>query len=807
MNIRLSIHRKMIIYLIPAVILIFGGAISFIIIQSRQSALADAKLIADESAEKYASIIKAEIETNFDVARGVAYSINSFFNLSNEQRTELYDNVLSNVITANPQYVSFWLNSELQFIDPKFIGKSGRARFTYYRDKNRSIKYKRDSLDFDSSKINKDGDYQKMKVSKKETLLEPYFFSYSGLDSDRILETSICVPFFKNYEFAGLVGSDIELDYFQELINDIKIFGGGYVYLISNQGVLLAFPDPSKIGESLNKLYTAQDKEHSISKSIEQGNKFSYKGKDFINKTESYITFIPVQIGEANNSWSLAVSVPFSAIQQKAKQALWLSLIISLIGVILLSVIIYFISRNISNPLKATTKVLRQLSLGNINESEKLHINSGDEIEEMAESVNLLIDGLNRTAEFAKTIGNGNLKAEYQNSGDNDILGNSLLEMRHSLILAEEEDKKRKIEDEKHNWATQGQAKFGEILRQHNQEINQLSFSIMSQMVDYIGAIQGGLFIKNDEDSEDVFYELNGAVAYNRQKLMESKFRIGESLIGRCAYEKMTIYMEEVPENYVHVTSGLGESNPRSILLVPAILNDEVYAVIELVSFNKFATYQIEFVEKIGENIASTLSNAKVGNRTNKLLEQSKQQSEELAAQEEEMRQNLEELQATQEEVERLREEEQVKTKKLIQSIEKHRIALLKILDHIPLKVFLKDHEGRMLIVNKKVLTVHNAKMEDLIGKNDFDFIPDHAEAKKQWDAEQNIIKSGVLFHEIHRETINNSGFTLDTTKYPFYIDYLEETGILGVQIDITKEVEKDALIAQLQDEIKKLSK
>jgi len=265
--------------------------------------------------------------------------------------------------------------------------------------------------------------------------------------------------------------------------------------------------------------------------------------------------------------------------------------------------------------------------------------------------------------------------------------------------------------------------------------------------------------------------------------------------------------MEEVPENYVHVTSGLGESNPRSILLVPAILNDEVYAVIELVSFNKFATYQIEFVEKIGENIASTLSNAKVGNRTNKLLEQSKQQSEELAAQEEEMRQNLEELQATQEEVERLREEEQVKTKKLIQSIEKHRIALLKILDHIPLKVFLKDHEGRMLIVNKKVLTVHNAKMEDLIGKNDFDFIPDHAEAKKQWDAEQNIIKSGVLFHEIHRETINNSGFTLDTTKYPFYIDYLEETGILGVQIDITKEVEKDALIAQLQDEIKKLSK
>ena len=304
---------------------------------------------------------------------------------------------------------------------------------------------------------------------------------------------------------------------------------------------------------------------------------------------------------------------------------------------------------------------------------------------------------MNKTAEFAKNIGKGNLDADYKNLGENDVLGNSLLEMRQSLLAAADEDKKRKIEDDKHNWATQGMAKFGEILRQHNQDIEGLSFNIMSNLVDYVGSIQGGLFVKNDNDDDDeVLFELTAAIAYNRQKVLEKQFKIGEGLIGRCAYEKLSIYMEDVPDNYVHITSGLGESNPRSILIVPAILNDEVYALIELISFNKFEKHHIEFVEKIGESIASTIANARVNSRTNKLLQQSKQQSEELAAQEEEMRQNMEELQATQEEMSRKEEE----SRKLIKKMQVREEQLNQILDEIEIE----DDEIRKRIEKIKKL-------------------------------------------------------------------------------------------------------
>lgn len=286
-----------------------------------------------------------------------------------------------------------------------------------------------------------------------------------------------------------------------------------------------------------------------------------------------------------------------------------------------------------------------------------------DEIGQMASALNKMVSGLKNISNFAVQVGKGNLESDFEPLSSEDILGNSLLEMREELKKAAEEEEKRKIEDDHRNWATQGLAKFAEILRKDNDNLEVLSFNIISELVKYNSANQGGLFLINDDDKDNVVLELKGCYAYDRQKFMNKNIPIGVGLVGRCVQEKETIFLTDVPGDYINITSGLGKDTPRSLILVPLILNEVVFGVIEMASFKVFEPYQIEFLERIGETIASTISTVKINVQTALLLEQSQQQTEEMASQEEEMRQNMEELQATQEESAR-------REKELLQELE-----------------------------------------------------------------------------------------------------------------------------------------
>ncbi|MFW5892103.1 MAG: GAF domain-containing protein, partial [Bacteroidota bacterium] len=324
-----------------------------------------------------------------------------------------------------------------------------------------------------------------------------------------------------------------------------------------------------------------------------------------------------------------------------------------LIGVVLVigGIIISFIFiRIISKPVIDLRDILNVMGKGKIPEES---IKAGnDEIGDMSKALNFLIEGLKEKAIFAREIGQGNFEHNYKPLSDDDTLGLSLMEMRESLRKAKQEEENRKIEDKKRNWATQGIARFADLLRQNNDNLKDLSFNIIKNMVNYLNANQGGVFILEDEGDE-VYVELAACYAFERRKFLQKKIMKGEGLVGTCLQEGETIFITEVPENYISITSGLGDSNPRCILIVPLKLNDEIFGVIEIASFQVLEPYQIEFVEKVAESIASTISSVKINIRTTELLHQSQEQSEEMRAQEEEMRQNMEEMHATQEEMER----------------------------------------------------------------------------------------------------------------------------------------------------------
>ncbi len=267
------------------------------------------------------------------------------------------------------------------------------------------------------------------------------------------------------------------------------------------------------------------------------------------------------------------------------------------------------------------------------------------------------IEKLNEQADFLEK--NKKLASEIAQNKENivfevdktDELGRALKEMHERLTEANEERNRR-------NWTAEGLAKFANILREEVLSIDDLYDSLVENLVKYIGANQAGLFIlEAEESSREVVLELKSCYAFDRKRFLERKVYAGEGLVGQAFLEKETIYLTEVPENYIKITSGLGEFLPRNLVFVPLKTNGQVVGVVELASFEVFPMYKVQLIEQLGESVASAINTARINKRTQELLERSQQSEEQLRSQEEEMRQNLEELVATQEEMQRKQQE------------------------------------------------------------------------------------------------------------------------------------------------------
>ena len=645
MKLNLKLRYKIQLIIISVSVVIFLGAIGYISYKGKQSAYNDTVKLIDVQSEKFALQIEEMINTDFAVVRTLANAFKAYDMLPKDQWQDLINKMYDYVFAANPSFYQLWDSWELKHIDSTWTKPTGRISNTRFREdgimkKTKDIR----SLDGDSEL------YAEDKARREELVADIYTDVFVSGKKEKKLMTTIETPILKSGNFIGLVGLDLTLDRFQEIVKNISIknLDGTTAFLISHNGIYAGHPNTDMLNKKVDNNPTKK-KGFDLLKKMENKEEFS-----IIHNKESgkkrYVNYSPIQLGETEDTWYIGISVPVDSIMAQANKNFRISILVGLLGLIILSLVIYFVARNITIPVEKVTERLNNLSRGKIDSSMKLELQTGDEIEEMAKALNTSIEELNKKNEFAQKLGQGDLEHDFSLSTDEDQLGHSLVEMRDSLKKAKEEEEKRKTEDEKRRWANEGLAKFADILRQNNDNLEELSYTIIKNLVEYLDANQGGLFLLNDEDNENIVYELKAAYAYSRKKHLEKHIKPGEGLLGNCALEKKTIYMTELPEDYINITSGLGGANPKSLLIVPLKTEEEVLGVVEIASFNKLEKYQIEFVEKVAESIASTISSVRINLKTSELLEKSQQQAEEMSAQEEEMRQNMEELQATQEE-------------------------------------------------------------------------------------------------------------------------------------------------------------
>jgi len=364
---------------------------------------------------------------------------------------------------------------------------------------------------------------------------------------------------------------------------------------------------------------------------------------------------------------------------QNRVRSFWFTLLLSGSLLVLTLLIIRAISRSIIAPIQETEGVLHRLSAGELPDIRDYR--GKDEFSRMLRSLKLFNTHIHHLMEFVRNVAKNNFAVDARMFDGQGPIAASLMSMRDNLQVAYTSEVQR-------NWASQGLAQMGEMLRRQ-QDSPDLYDTVLAFIVKYIGANQGVLYLKHDQNDA---LDLVAAYAYGRKKHRAASLGIGEGLAGQVYLEREVMLLKQIPADYIKITSGLGEALPNVLIIAPLVTNDDVYGVIEIAGFKSFEPHVVDFVRKIAEELAVIVKAAKVNVKTRELLHESQQQAEALRAQEEEMRQNMEELQATQEGMERMLKEVRQKEKMVAE-----------MLDAIPAPVMVFDTQYKVVQINKRM--------------------------------------------------------------------------------------------------------
>lgn len=269
----------------------------------------------------------------------------------------------------------------------------------------------------------------------------------------------------------------------------------------------------------------------------------------------------------------------------------------------------------------------------------------------------MLIQSFTITSKSARAINqNETLTTELKREKEN--LEHNIEERTKELKQQQDKLIEHQKNEQQEGWITSGLAKINDVISDNKNDFSQLSSRVLSSLVKYIDASFGALYVLNEEENKENGGILELVADYGMtQETRERKSRIeiNIGLVGASFSENRITHIDDVPENYIKVGSGLGESKPSSLIIIPLSIDNNVFGIIELASLKLFTKQQLDFIKRIAFSIANNLNIVRMNEQNQELIEKFKQQAHEMNEKEEEMRQNLEELEKIREEYEKMK--------------------------------------------------------------------------------------------------------------------------------------------------------
>ncbi|MCQ2252075.1 MAG: GAF domain-containing protein [Bacteroidales bacterium] len=604
----------------------------------------------------------------------------------------------------------------------------------------------------------------------------------------------ICmVPYFTKNKFSGIIGMDIDQKYYRNILDD-QIPSNNTLYIVDSTGNIFYSRNKDIENRNIHEVLRFTEERLNIMQKTAQNIPVDSE-IDLVESNNEHV-FIHnhrIELPCNDNNFTMIYITPSPKIMKEQNSAIMKAILV-IMGVLVFFVVFLIIaSKRLDKPVKILKNIIDKLCTGTFEMNDVLENNRSKipvEWVSIIDQIQNLAQSLKHTATFANDIKQHNFNnIKNEELVKKNTIGVTLAMLRDNMIETSEKEKQRIAEEKLNQWATEGHSKFSDILRNNISDIHKLCNAVIDQLVPYIDVNQGGIFIRTTlpEDEKTECFELYAVFAYGHQRFHKRILRLDEGMIGACAMEKQTLILNNIPDDYTEISSGLGKSKPKCIMFVPLIYNDYLYGVMEFASFKTFDDHQKQFVERISENIASTIANAKVSEQTNLLLKKSRQQSKEMEDREEQLKGEIETLNnlvsITQSE---LKEVEQVNN-----AINKTML----------MATF--STKGDTIDASRKFALRYTLDINDIRRKNIYEILQlslsKYDEFKKVWDN----VKLGTTQTYVVDFKINNTTRRINNTFVP--INGAENTveKILCISTDITAQQNTEEELAKIKKTFK----
>jgi HAMP domain-containing protein len=242
-------------------------------------------------------------------------------------------------------------------------------------------------------------------------------------------------------------------------------------------------------------------------------------------------------------------------------------------------------------------------------------------------------------SDVATAVTEGDLTRQVgvEASGEVAVLKDKLNEMIRNL-------RETTRQNTEQDWLKTNLERFTRML-QGQRDLAAVSSMILSELAPLVSAQHAVFYsMTSPSDGSEPLLKLQAGYGFDERKHLSTTFRVGQGLVGQCAQEKQRILLTDVPSDYVRINSGLGESTPLNIIVLPVLFEGSVRAVVELASFSPFSEVHQTFLDQLPESIGLVLNTIEADTLTENLLKRSQSQAEELRTQQAELlaQQNIE---------------------------------------------------------------------------------------------------------------------------------------------------------------------